>query len=74
MCYIFYQIYGETITTLINLILYNIYNFADWFRLLFKSNVNEYQHEFNMKDYIRANASSKYEKVVNKLKTPIISS
>jgi hypothetical protein len=74
MCYIFYQIYGETITTLINLIIYNIYNFADWFKLLFKSNVNEYQHEFNMKDYIRANASSKYEKVVNKLKTPIISS
>jgi hypothetical protein len=74
MCYIFYQIYGETITTLLNLLLFNIYKFADWVKLLFKSNVNEYQYEFDVKDYVRKNASSKYERVMNKLKTPIISS
>jgi len=74
MCYIFYQIYGETIMTLLNLLIFNIYKFTDWIVLKFQSNVNQYEHEFHVKEYIRKNASDKYERVMNKLKTPIISS
>jgi hypothetical protein len=72
MCYIFYQIYGETITTLLNLVIFQIYNFTDWISLKFQKNVNKYEHDFHIKDYIRKNASDKFERVVNKLKTPLI--
>jgi len=72
MCYVFYQIYGETITTLINMFIFYLYNFVDWLVIFIKSkikgNYNEYEHYYNMTDFIRSNAKSNFEKVDNKIK------
>lgn len=75
MCYIFYQIYGETVLTLFNFIIYYIGYFATaiwfWFSYPIKwiSNREWNSNEFTkiMRDYELANASAKYQRVVNKV-------
>ncbi len=71
--YIFYQIYGETVFTLINWLLYYLgwLVFASYFKVrsLYRwlFNITDNDNMFNkiMRDYERSNATNKYKRVVN---------
>ena len=76
ICYIFYQIYGETVFTLINLLIniivyifYYIYYIIKWFwnAIIRQREWNSYEFKYIWKDYLRENADAKYERVISKL-------
>lgn len=75
ICYIFYQIYGETFITLMNLIIYNVayyilYVFNLFYWLASKLRLityNDLYFKRIMADYDLANISSKYKNVVTKV-------
>lgn len=69
MCYIFYQIYGETLFTLYNYIEYTLVMLFAWVKAYFiiRHDAKE-NYDFMMKEYIRNNAKSKFERVSSKIK------
>jgi len=75
ICYVFYQIYGETFLTIINLFIYNIayyilYIFDLLYWLASKLNLyiyNPLHFKRIIADYDLANISSKYKNVVTKV-------
>jgi len=69
ICYIFYQIYGETLFTLYNYIEYGLVMLFTWIKAYFiiRHDANE-NYNFMMKEYIRNNTKSKFERVSSKIK------
>jgi len=69
MCYIFYQIYGETLFTLYNYIEYTLVMLFAWVKAYFiiRHDAKE-NYDFMMKEYIRNNTKSKFERVSSKIK------
>jgi hypothetical protein len=69
MCYIFYQIYGETLFTLYNYLEYGLVVLFTWIKayIIVRHDAKE-NYNFMMKEYIRNNATSKYERVSAKIK------
>ena len=74
LIYIFYQIYGETILTMLNLLFY--YLAYLWYSLInipqyFSKNGNEFSFEKAFNEYKKYNADNNYVKVVSKSSTVI---
>lgn len=70
LCYIFYQLFGDTIITIINLVLFYI---SYWYyRLgnLFSSNDKSFENSLN--EYKKQNAINKYDRLVTKANDIII--
>jgi len=68
MCYIFYQMYGETIITIYNWIELNIVKIISWIKALYNGHDIKENYNFMMKEYIRNNITSKYERVASQIK------
>lgn len=68
MCYIFYQIYGETIFTIYNWMELNIVKIISYIKAIILGHDIKENYEFMMKEYIRNNTIAKYERVSSKIK------
>ncbi len=69
MCYIFYQIYGETLFTIYNYIEYCLVMIFAWVKayIIVRHDAKE-NYNFMIKEYIRNNATAKFERVSAKIK------
>ena len=71
LCYIFYQLYGETIVTFINFIFYYFTRF--YYNIRYGFNKNNVEFQYHMDEYIKQNAIYKYDKLVttaNSIRVP----
>ena len=64
LCYIFYQLYGETIFTFINFIFY--YFTMGFYYIRFGFNKNNVEFQYHMDEYTKQNAVNKYDRLVTK--------
>jgi len=64
LCYIFYQLYGETILTIFNLISYYFWLFV--YKTMNIIGSNEYKADYQFDEYKKQNAAKKYERLVTK--------
>jgi hypothetical protein len=64
LCYIFFQLYGETIFTFINFIFY--YFTMGFYFIRFGFNKNNVEFQYHMDEYTKQNAINKYDRLVTK--------
>lgn len=64
LCYIFYQLYGETIFTFINFVFY--YFTMGFYYIRFGFNKNNVEFQYHMDEYTKQNAINKYDRLVTK--------
>ena len=64
LCYIFYQLYGETLFTIANLFLY--YGAFIFYFIYYSLNDNPLRYKYAFEEYKKRNAINKYERLVTK--------
>jgi len=68
MCYVFYQIYGETLITIYNWLEVNINSLFYLIKAYINGESVKENYDFMMKEYIRNNTVAKFEKVSTAIK------